>query len=89
MPTYIRKKAIPPSFGPFSQIRSQLSSKCEELPECKRYVTLLFDEMKVTEDIVYDNVSGDIIGFCNLGSLNDELLLSMTHMPILLSLSIF
>lgn len=49
-------------------------SKCEELPECRRYVTLLFDEMKVKEDIVYDKVSGDIIGFCNLGSLNDELL---------------
>lgn len=30
--------------------------------------------MKMKEDIVYDKISGDIIGFCNLGSLNDELL---------------
>ena len=35
---------------------------------------LLFDEMKVKEDIVYDKALGDIIGFYNLGCLNDELL---------------
>ena len=30
--------------------------------------------MKVKEDIVYDKVSGQITGFCNLGDINDELL---------------
>ena len=49
-------------------------TKCEELPECRRYVCLLIDEMKVKEDLIYDKVSGVIIGFCNLGSINDELL---------------
>ena len=49
-------------------------SKCDELPEGRRYVTMILDEMKVKEDIVYDKHSGDIIGFCNLGTLNDELL---------------
>ena len=44
-------------------------SKCKKLPKCRRYKTLLFDEMKVKEDIVYDKISRDIIGFCNLGSL--------------------
>ena len=52
----------------------QVESKCDQLPECRRYLTLPFDEMNVNEDIVYDKASGDIIGFCNLESLNDELL---------------
>ena len=29
----------------------QVKWKCDQLPECRRYVTLLFDEMKVKEDI--------------------------------------
>ena len=49
-------------------------TKCKELPESKRYVCLLIDEMKIKKDIVYDKFSGDIIGFCNLGNINDELL---------------
>lgn len=49
-------------------------SKCNELPESRRYVTILLDEMKVKEDIIYDKHSGNIIGFCNLGDLNDDLL---------------
>ena len=61
-------------------------SNCEELPECRKYVTLLFDEMKVKEDIVYDKVSGDIISFCNLETLNDVLLqakrVTDAHPPI-------
>ena len=49
-------------------------SKCDELPEAKRYVTILLDEMKVKEDIVYDKFTGNVIGFCNLGTISDELL---------------
>lgn len=49
-------------------------SKCSELPESRRYVSILLDEMKVKEDIVYDKFSGDIIGFCNLGQINDDLM---------------
>ena len=30
----------------------QVEWKCDQLPECRRYVTLLFDQMKVKEDIV-------------------------------------
>ena len=49
-------------------------SKCSELPEERRYVSILLDEMKIKEDIVYDKQSGDVIGFCNLGQINDDLL---------------
>ena len=50
-----------------------MESKCEELPESKRYVIIILDEMKVKEDIVYDKTTGNI-GFCNLGNINDQLL---------------
>ncbi len=49
-------------------------SKCDELPESHCYVTILIDEMKIKEDIVYEKVSGEVIGFCNLSRINDELL---------------
>ena len=49
-------------------------SKCDELSEGKRYVTILLDEMKIKEDIVYDKITGNMIGFCNLGSINDDLM---------------
>ena len=49
-------------------------SKCKELPHSRRYVTILLDEMKIKEDIVYDKYSGNMIGFCNLGNLNDDLI---------------
>ena len=45
--------------------------KCDGLPNSKRYVTML---MKVKEDIVYDKHTGNVVGFCNLETLNDELL---------------
>ena len=49
-------------------------SKCEELSDGKRYVTIVLDEMKVKEDIVYDKTTRNVIGFCNLGIINDELI---------------
>ena len=49
-------------------------SNCNELSESRRYVTIVLDEMKIKEDIVFDKHSGNIIGFCNLGSINDDLL---------------
>lgn len=46
----------------------------ESLPESKRYVVLLMDEMKVKEDLIYDKYSGHLIGFVSLGEVNDLLL---------------
>ena len=61
-------------------------SKCNELPENRRYVMILLDEMKIKEDIVYDKYSGNMIGFCNLGSVNDDLMKAEheedTHPPV-------
>ena len=34
---------------------------------------LLLDEMHVREDLVYDKHKGELIGFTNLGDINDHL----------------
>ena len=54
------------------QMRTEV--KINDLPESKRYVTLLIDEMKIKEDLVFDKHSCTMIGFVRLGSINDQLL---------------
>ena len=44
------------------------------LSESRRYVAVLDDEMKVNEGLIFSKHSGEIIGFINLGNINDELL---------------
>lgn len=58
-------------FDVLKQMKEQ--SKVSEMPGAKSYVTILLDEMKVKEDIVYDKLTGGMIGFVNLGSINDQL----------------
>jgi len=38
------------------------------------YVILTLDEMKIKEDIVYDKNTGEMIGFINLGDINNAIL---------------
>ena len=52
------------------------------LPESRKYVTILLDEMKAKEDLLYDKHSGEIIGFTNLGSINEQLLQAEREMEI-------
>ena len=35
--------------------------------EIQRYVVLSFDEMSIKDDLVFDSVSGELVGFANLG----------------------
>ena len=39
-----------------------------------RYVMLLLDEMKIKEGIVYNKHAGDMVGFVNLGEINNAIL---------------
>ena len=48
--------------------------KMEHCPEREKLVLLLLDEMHIREDIVYDKHSGEMIGFANLGEINEHLL---------------
>ena len=48
----------------------QRESKVSSLPDCRKYVTVVIDEMKVKENLAYDKHSGEIVGYTALG---DEL----------------
>ncbi len=53
------------------QLRKE--SKLADLPDSKRFCGIIIDEMKIREGLVYCKQTGDITGFCNLGSINDDL----------------
>ena len=51
----------------------QRESNIHSQPETGRYVMLTLDEMKSKEDIVYDKNTGEMIGFINLGDINNAI----------------
>ena len=51
----------------------------KELKDWEKCVTLLIDEMYIKEDLVYDKVSGALIGFTFLGDTNEHLLKVLLH----------
>ena len=53
------------------QLKKQAS--IDSLPPSKRYVALLFDEMKVEEDLVCDKHTGEVVGFVSVGDVGDIL----------------
>ena len=46
----------------------------ESLEEYQKYVAIVFDEMKIKEGIVYDKHESKIVGFVNLGAVNNTLM---------------
>lgn len=48
-------------------------SKLTSLKEHEKYVGLIGDEMHVKQGLVYDKNTGDLIGYCNLGDINNHL----------------
>lgn len=49
------------------------AAKLDACPDRERNVLLLLDEMHIRQDLVFDKHSGALIGFCNLGDINDHL----------------
>ena len=49
-------------------------------PEHEKYVCLIGDEMHIKEDLVFDKFSGELIGFINLGEINQHLLELENHL---------
>lgn len=47
--------------------------KLSELPDWKKHVVLLLDEMKIKESLVYDKHGVNVIGFVDLGAVNNQL----------------
>ena len=51
----------------------QKTAKNHSCPERDKCVILLVEEMYIKEDLVYNKHSGEMVGFTNLGSINDHL----------------
>ncbi|XP_077868103.1 uncharacterized protein LOC144357935 [Saccoglossus kowalevskii] len=47
--------------------------KFDTEPESKRNVSLVFDEIKIKSGLVYKKSTGKLVGFCNLGQINEEI----------------
>ena len=45
----------------------------EQLRACEKYLTLLFNVMKIESDLVYSKSSGKLVGFTERGDINEEL----------------
>ena len=58
------------------QLDQQLkqSADVESLEAWQKCIILILDEMKVREDLVYDKNSDELIGFTNLGDINNHLI---------------
>lgn len=49
-------------------------AEVQTLPEFKKCVAIIIDEMHIREDLIFDKHSGKLIGFVNLGDVNNHLL---------------
>ena len=61
------KNYIRPKRGFNDAVVDDLSKKTANFTDPERYVTILFDEMKIQEDLVWDKHTGELIGFVDLG----------------------
>ena len=50
------------------------AANIDSIEEWQKYVILLLDEMHIREDLVYEKNTGTLIGFTNLGEVNNHLL---------------
>lgn len=56
------------------EVDEQLLEEANITSSRESYVALIFDEVKVKEDLVYDKHSGELIGFVNITDINNHLL---------------
>jgi len=57
-----------------AEVDQQLIDAIDFSKEGNRYVALLLDEVHIKEDLVYDKHSGSLIGFANMGDINNHLI---------------
>ena len=64
---------ISTQIGFSAEIDEQLIRSIDLSIERNRYVTLVMDEVHIKEDLVYDKHEGKLVGFVNLGEMNNHL----------------
>ena len=63
------KNYIRPKRGFNDKVVEELKQKTAEFSDSERYVIILFDEMKIQEDLVWDKHTGELIGYVDLGDI--------------------
>ena len=58
--------------GVYTEVQEDLSEKVDRT---KPDVVLTMDEMKIKEDLVYNKHTGELVGYVNLGDIEQQLLL--------------
>lgn len=61
------RNAIKPQRGFQPEVVTELKNMTDTYFDVQRYVVLLFDEMKVSANLVFDKVTGELVGFTDLG----------------------
>lgn len=61
-------------FQPSSFERLLAEARYNDLDEWQKFVVLLHDEVKIKSDLVYCKQTGELIGFANLGDVNNALI---------------
>ena len=62
-----------PGFNPGIDEQLRREANIDSIPEFQKYVCLVFDEIKVKEDLVYDKHLASLLGFVKMGDVNDHL----------------
>ena len=61
------KNYIRPTRGFNPAVLSELAKKTQNFLSHEKFVSIIFDEMKIQEDLVWDKYTGELIGFVDLG----------------------
>ena len=64
----------PSKVGFSAKVDNQLIDMVDFTKEANRYVSLILDEVHIKEDLIYDKHEGSLIGFTNLGNINNHLM---------------
>ena len=64
------KNYIHPKQGFNHEIINELKNKIKDFSDIEHFMVILFDEMKIQENLVWSKHTGDLIGFVDLGDVN-------------------
>ena len=60
-------------FNPAVMEQLKKDIQFDQLPDFKKNVVLLFDEMRIKSGLVYDHATGNIVGFTDMGDINNKI----------------
>ena len=63
---------VHPSTGFHKAVFDDLKHQAGKLNDIQKYVVLMLDEVSIKDDLVYDKVTGELVGFVNLGNDVDD-----------------